>query len=386
MNIAMLNFEYPPLGGGAGRATRALARELGDLGHQAVVLTTRFGDQPAREEREGHLLLRIRAPRRREATTNPAEMLGFMFSALWRVEALLRPLRPEVVLSFFGIPCGPVGWWLGRRLGIPNVVMLRGGDIPGFLPDQLALYHRLTNPLTRFIWHRAALVVANSQGARDLALATGWGVPIEVIPNGVDTEFFRPAPRVPGEGPLKIIFVGRLNPQKALDLLLQALASPLVLASGQDWRLLLVGDGPLRGQLQSQARKLRLEGQIQFLGWQTSERLLNLYQSSDIFVLPSWDEGMPNTLLEAMACGLPSIVTRISGSQELVRAGVEGLLVDRGDTSGLASALTDLLVDASLRRRMGEHARRSAEQRSWRSITIDLVDMLAGQVLGKRDA
>lgn len=375
MRLALINYEYPPLGGGAGTATQALAREMSALGHQVAVVTTRFKGQPAREEDGGALILRVPAWRRREDCCTPPEMLSFMLSALARAPGLLRQLRPQVTLAFFGIPSGPVSWWVKQRLGAPYLVLLRGGDIPGFCPEQLAGYHRLTAPLIHWLWKRAALVVANSQGARDLALATGWGIPVAVLPNGVDTAFFHPPQGPRSQRPVTLLFVGRLSVQKGLPHLLQALAG-LEGGSCPPWRLEIVGDGPLAPQLQRQALAPELAGRVTFHGWLPRARVAQVYRQADIFVLPSLDEGMPNVLLEAMASGLPSLVTQVPGSSELVRPEREGLLVPPADVAALGQACARLLADAPLRQRLGAAARQAAQARSWGQVARDLESML----------
>jgi glycosyltransferase involved in cell wall biosynthesis len=376
MNLALINYEFPPLGGGAGRATQALACELARLGHQAVVLTTRYKTQPLVEERDGYTILRVSAPRRQEASSNPLEMLGFMLSAGLRAAGLFKKFRPQVCLAFFGIPGGPVAWMVKRSLGVPYVVLLRGGDIPGAMPEQMAWLQKASRPLIRRIWSSAALVVANSGGKRDLALATGWGIPVEVLPNGIDAQFYNPGAGCRDGQDLEILFVGRLSAVKGLDYLLLALGRVGQARPDLAWCLKLVGGGPRQTALREQARALGIESRLEFLGWLDSGQVAELYRRSGIFVLPSLDEGMPNALLEAMASGLPCLATRVPGSEELIQDGHNGFLVPPADAAALASRLELLLGNAELCRELGRRARSSAEQRSWSSVTQRLLAML----------
>ncbi len=373
MRILLINYEYPPLGGGAGNATANTARELAGLGADVLVLTASFSGLPRREERDGFVLERIPALRAHADHCRPHEMLSFTASASAAALCRGKTFRPEAMIAYFGVPCGPPAWLTRVLYGTPYIVSLRGGDVPGFQPYDLKTMHRLTKPVITFLWKRAGHVVANSAGLKELAEQSADGVPIEMIPNGVDTDVFGPASEREGsEGagrpdrPVRLLFVGRVVFQKGLDVLLDALAS---LGAKPAWTLDVVGDGPARPGLEERAREHGLDGRIRFLGWKTKEAMPGLYASSDVFVFPSRDEGMPNALLEAMASGLPAAATRISGSGELVRHGETGFLSPPEDADALARGLRELLGDARLRRRMGRAARILAEtEYSWKSV------------------
>src|SRR5262249_7766106 len=152
--------------------------------------------------------------------------------------------KPDAVIAFFGIPSGPVGLLLKLIGGRPYIVSLRGGDVPGFQPYDLALFHKLLGPVIRLLWKKAVAVVANSGGLAALGRRFAPEVPIEVIPNGVDGRKFHPA--ADGKkhpGPVRMLFVGRVVFQKGLDVLLEALAGlPVEL----DYELEIIGDGDER--------------------------------------------------------------------------------------------------------------------------------------------
>lgn len=378
MRLLLINYEYPPLGGGAGTATAALAREFAALGADVRVLTSAFGDLPARECTQGFTIVRIPAGRRRADRCTVPEMILFMLSAAIHVLGITRGWRPDAALAFFGIPGGPVAYWLRLCRRVPYLVSLRGGDVPGHQAAQLAHHHARTRPLIRLVWRSAAAVVANSEGLRREALATAPGLAIPVIPNGVDTAQFHPPPERPGSAPaaapaafpsshppIRILFVGRLSPEKSLPVVLDALARlPKTVA----WSFTIAGDGPERAHLESEAVRLGFAPRVQFAGWVARDRLLPHYQAADLFVFASTDEGMPNTVLEAMACGLPVVATRIAGCEDLVEDGATGLLVPPGNPAALAQAIAQLAADPARRAAMGAAARRRAESRfSWRT-------------------
>jgi glycosyltransferase involved in cell wall biosynthesis len=364
--ILLLNYEYPPLGGGAGNATAHLARELADLGQDVRVVTAAFADLPRKTSVDGYALRRIPSLRRQADHCSPLEMLAFMASASLALPAMARTWRPDACIAFFGIPCGPPAWLLRILRGVPYIVSLRGGDVPGFQPYDLAGYHRLTAPLIRFLWRGASHVVANSTGLAELARRSAGTTPIRVIPNGVDTECFAPAAAPTGSDAVRLCFVGRLVRQKGLDVLLAALAT---LPRHSPWRLTLVGDGPARPELAAQAARLGLGQRIHFAGWTSRETLPGLLADHDLFVFPSRDEGMPNAVLEAMATGLPVVATAIAGNEELVIPDQTGLLVPPDDASALARALERLLAAPGLRREFGAAGReRAMRDYAWQRV------------------
>lgn len=372
LSLLLVNYEYPPIGGGAGNATYHIAHDLAAAGCRVTVLTSRFRGQPAREREGDVTVVRVPVVRRRADRCTPPEMLTFIGSALLRARSVARAARPEACLAFMGLPSGPVAWWLRRSLGIPYLVLLRGGDVPGFLPGELGTYHRLTLPVIRALWRDAAAIVANSEGLRRTAQAGLPGFEIQVIPNGVDTVRFAPAAGERPPGPPRLLFVGRLSAQKNLLTLLEALAS---LRGRVEGELVLAGDGPERERLAQRAAALGLGKRVRFAGWVGRDELPGLYRGADLFVLPSWDEGMPNALLEAMASGLPVVASRIAGNEELVREGVNGYLVAPDDTAGLAERIARLAAQPDLRRRMGEASRAAAVARDWGPVAAAYLDL-----------
>lgn len=350
MRVLILNPEYPPVGGGAGNASRHLALALANLGQRVTVLTAYYDALPRLEEGAVRVI-RIPALRRRPDRSGVVEQAAFVVSGLWYTFRLARRERPDVILAFFGAPSGIIAWLLRPWLQVPYIVLLRGGDVPGFRPYDFATYHRLIGPLLRRVWHGAEAVVANSQGLRTLAQRFEPRVPVLVIPNGVDLKRFAPPVRRAWNPP-HLLFVGRVVYQKGLDVLFEALARLRDLP----WQLTIVGDGPYRAVLESQAEALGLRERIRFAGWQSPERIPDFYRQANLFVFPSRDEGMPNAVLEAMASGLPVVATRIAGNEELITPET-GRLVPKENVVALSGALGELLRDAALRQQMGEAAR-----------------------------
>jgi glycosyltransferase involved in cell wall biosynthesis len=371
MKILVLNSEYPPVGAGAGNASANIARRLVEAGDEVVVVTAAYDALAHEESLDGVRILRGPASRRRQDRSTAMEQVAFILGASIRCLSLLREFRPDVVLAFFGLPSGAVAWLLKRIYGIPYVVSLRGGDVPGFRPYDFWLYHRIAVPFLRVIWHAASGVVANSAGLRELAREFDSGVNIAVIPNGVDEARFWNAERTWSEP--RILSVGRVVHQKGLDVAVAALAG----LRNLKWEWRVAGDGPQLAYLREVVRREGLQDRVWLLGWTDMQALTGEYQAASVFLFPSRHEGMPNALLEAMASGLPAIASRIAGNEELVLPGETGLLVPADDQVSLREALRAVLVDPSQRERMGRAAhKRAAANYGWVSTARQYQEML----------
>ena len=365
MKILLVNFEYPPLGGGAANATLFLAKALVALGHEPTVLTSMLPGLPPRSMDDGIRIRRLRVARRSADRTNIREMTSFLVRSLASATRVARHEGIEGVVAFFTIPCGPVGWLLKRLKGLPYVISLRGGDVPGHVPE-IRAFHALLAPARRSILRHARAVVANSPGLARLSERMDR-VPVQVIPNGVDTELFRPPRQPHGATPFRILFVGRLHELKNVDLLLASAAA--LRDEGIAMHLDVVGDGPERPKLEALAASHRIEANVTWHGWQKKEAVAALYRDASCLVNPSKYEGLPNTVLEAMASGLPVVASDVGGNNDLVCPGETGLLFDLARPAELTSSLRSLARDPHLAGRMGAKARAVASaDYSWQGV------------------
>ena len=370
MRILLINYEYPPLGGGAANATANIARALAACGHTVFVMTSRWNDLPHEQVLAEHTVIRIPAHRTAVDRSNPLEMLSFMVSACFQVLKLRNRLAVDCTIAFFSIPSGPAAWVLKAATGAPYIVSLRGGDVPGVKVEGVQKYHILMKPVIQLLWNRAAHVVANSQSLADLAAQSSRGKPILVIPNGVDMSFFTPGVnRQRG----RWMFAGRITAQKGLDHLIEAV-SRLDPDERRSLRISVVGDGPYLPTCIQLAGRFGVSDQFEFEGWKRREQMLDYYQSSEGFVFPTLFEGMPNVLLEAMACGLPIISTRAPGVEGLVQE--NGWLVTPTNVDELSDRLRYALRHPDELRDMGESSRRIAESFSWGSVAQHYAELM----------
>lgn len=379
--LLLLNHEFPPVGGGGGQASRHLARELAAQGHQVTVVTGRFGQQPWREQAEGFTIRRLPVLRRRLDRSHPLEMLTFAWSGRVLAPQIMREFRPQAVVAFFALPAGLLARHLRKRYGLPYLVSLRGGDVPGFFPEAYGRLHRLAAPLLRLVGGEAACLVANSPGLAQLAREF-WRDrhdPLSFIPNGVDPQSFFPGPPRPAAPPLKVVTAGRLTPQKGVDRLLEALAQlpPRDRAASL---LTVIGDGPHRSRLTEQARHLGVSERVRFTGWLSREEIRSQFQSSHLFALLSRAEGMSNALLEAMACGLPVIATAAFGSTELVRQEHNGFVVPLEDSRAVAGHWRQLLQTPELLASLGQNSLNIVRGFTWQKVGTAYGELLSGML------
>jgi glycosyltransferase involved in cell wall biosynthesis len=368
MKVLFLNYEYPPLGGGAANATEYLLREYGGMPDMEVALvTSAIGSEYVREE-VGSGVVVHRIPIGKDPDDLHHQSRGNLLSYSWKAYLFARKLLREeggfdLIHAFFTVPCGFQAMLLSAESRIPYIVSLRGADVPGYSERFTAIYS-LIRPLVRLIWSRSGAVVSNSAGLRELALRTDPKQEIPIIPNGVDIGQFFPAERKGVDiGTVSILVVSRLTPRKGIRFLIRALS-----LLPDSVRLVVAGDGDERPALEALAAESGVAERVSFMGGVPHDTLPDVYREADIFCLPSLNEGMSNTVLEAIASGLPVVATVTGGTDELVTDGRNGYLVEMRSPEALAEGIGKLAADAALRARMGEASRSHAESMDWSSV------------------
>lgn len=373
MRVLLLNYEYPPLGGGAGVATAELAHHLGEQGVAVDVVTAGAGPHasPGTPERldGGVTIHRVRASRKGIHQAGAAGASSYLLNALPIVRRLVGSRRYDVAHVFFSLPTGAL-LPFARLADTPVVVSLRGSDVPGYDRSKPTLQraHRVLLPVTRWIWRRADRVVAVCDALAALARNSDPGVQVDVIQNGVDLELFRPpsTPPVRHGETIRCIAVARLIQRKGLGCLLRAWSR---LERGR-FTLEIAGDGPLEDYLKTLAAELGVEREVRFLGALDRSSLAERLRAANLFTLAPYDEAFGNVFAEALASGLPVVASDVGGIPELVRHGVHGTLVPAGDHEALANAIQRLGDDRPLRAKMATVNRAHAEATlSWAGMT-----------------
>jgi len=266
-----------------------------------------------------------------------------------------RELRECSVLRVFQVT-GAIPALIAKRwLGVPFVITY------GFWYSKLAR-SVITGSLRRAVAVLGlrvadAVIVPTPELAAHVARWVPDPAAIHLIPNGVDTDRFRPTARGP-RTTRTVLYVGRLSPEKNVETLIAAVAK---LAARFDLRLTLVGVGPLRGRLETVATELGVS--LEIVPFVDHLALPAVYAAADAFVLPSLTEGHPKVLLEAMSCGLPCVASDVGGNRSILAGKGAGLLFDPGDPGALASAIERVLMQEGLARSLGDRARAEVTER-----------------------
>ena len=311
-----------------------------------------FLSRPSRYVRTLVLAWRHRVPGARAA----------IWSTFHFVEAILLARRMEAdgvthLHNHFANSGAAVGLLASRFAGLGWSLTLHGiseFDYPAgpLLPDKIAAADFVAC-VSRFGMAQAMRVIPPAEWSK-LALVR-CGIDLADLPAGASRT-------VAGDvaAPLRLVAVGRLSPEKGLAGLLDALAR--LRDRGVAATLTLVGDGPEGAALRAHARTLGLDGAVQFAGRLDERATLCAIAAADVLALPSFMEGLPVVLMEAMALGVPVVATRVAGIPELVRDGETGLLFDPADWQGLADAIASLAVDPERRARLAAAGRRKIEE------------------------
>jgi glycosyltransferase involved in cell wall biosynthesis len=363
MKILTLNYEFPPLGGGAGAVTRDLGSQLVAMGHEVDVVSMRYKGLAKEETVGGVRVFRVPAWRRKRATCNMPEMFTYLVGARGFLLKLTKRVAYDIVHCHFAIPTGPLATMLLRRRGLPYVLTCHGSDIPMYNADRFTLAHRITRPFIRRIMRKAAAVVSPSNFLKGLIDREVGEYGARVIPNGIDVSTFEP-----GEKKKLLLMTGRLLPRKGFQHVLQAIEG-----IETDFEVHIAGDGPMMGELQAIAARLKTK--VVFHGWlhNGSDELRQLYREASVYCLPSAKENASIALLEGMLCGAAVLTTNVSGCPETV--GDCGALVDPGDVGGIRKVLTAWFADREATAELGRRARqRVLDTYDWRTVAASYAE------------
>lgn len=374
MHVLLLNYEFPPAGGGAGFATYNIGRELVKAGIKVDVLTSSIEDEPDGAMFDGMRVFRVPSWRKGIHDCGMLGAYSYVGFALKKRAWLLKHNNYDLEHFFFSLPTGILSLSPFKRRKQPYIVSLRGSDVPGYdlFNQKLEKIHKLLLPLTRSIWRNSSAVVALSNGLKKIAIETAPDQEIDIISNGIEIDSFFPADtQKTHEGPTKLITVSRLLERKGIHHLLEAIAKPTPLPV----TLTIAGTGSYEETLRSKCKELNLSHCVKFTGFIRRDQLPELYRQHDIFALPSQTESFGLVFAEAMSSGLPILGTFVGGIPELVRHETDGILVNPAKPDEIRKALETMLSDPEKRLAMGQAARQRIEEKySWKSITAQYLE------------
>ena len=363
IRVLMVVRLFHPWIGGAERQAHQLAKKLTEKGIDVQVVTGWwFRGTPKFESVDGIPVFRNHTMWHMFDIRGLRKLGGFLYIAtlwwhLWKRQGDYDIIHVHS-LSYHTFAAVLAGRWLKRK----TVTKLANS---GTASDIRKMCRNQQLPLTRYMLPMALksdrFVATNPTIAAELR---GAGVPSERVlhlTNGVETTTISPKSNYFAHRPVRLVFVGRLHEQKGVDVLLHAFQRLVRRFPADDLHLDVVGDGPLREDLQALTQELGIQDRVAFVG--STDRVSRYMSRADIFVLPSRAEGISNALLEAMAHGLPVVASRIPGNVDVVEHQRSGLLCTVNDPGSLARNLMPLLTFPDLRERLGKAARLSVQER-----------------------
>jgi glycosyltransferase involved in cell wall biosynthesis len=375
MKVLMLNYEFPPMGGGAGNATDNISKEMVKMGHDLTVLTSGYGHLPKFVLKDGVKIYRVSSWRKGIHDCGFRGAYTYLFFAAFKLLSLKKTDQFDIIHYFFSLPTGLLSLvpWAFRRT--PYIVSLRGSDVPYYdiYNSKVHFLNLALKPVNKYIWKKAKKVIALSEGLKTTALKSATNQPIGVIPNGVETELFKPNSngRQPGNQ-LRLITISRLIKRKGIDHILKALAE----LRDEKIGLMIVGTGSYEDYLKKLCTKLKLNDIVKFYGYCSREELPKLYNNADVFILPSLAESFGLVFAEAMACGLPIIGAKTGGIVDLVLK-ENGILVEPGSIDEIKEAIVEMRKKSNdMMQNMGKANRRRIDTYySWKDVAQKYLDL-----------
>jgi len=371
--LQVTNDLYPEVVGGIPLHTHHLCRDLSRMGYYTTVLT-------CSRSNHGHAKIDDYNVIYRKILFSP---LGNSFSP--HIFRTLLKIRDDydLIHAHCHLFLSTIMASLVRRIGSPPLIITTHGIMSASAPDWFNLLYMKT--IGKWTLKSADRVICYTEMEKD-KLANMLKIDsekISVIPNGVDTDLFRPDPNNNKQSnqsnAITILWVGRFVRGKGVEYLIQA--AKILVKEVPDLKILLVGDGPSKGKIKGLIEKFNLKKNVIIKENVPNENMPEVYQKSDIFVLPSLNEGVPKTLLEAMACGIPVIISEFPHLEELIKNA--GLTFPKGDVHALADKIMRLIRDRELAKELGNNGRNKiVEGHSWGNTvlkTTELYEEVAGR-------
>jgi len=365
----MLNYEFPPIGGGAAKANLCLLRQFAGREDLHVDMLTSAPKLGFKSEKfsENIIIHKIGIRKKNLHFWRRIEVIEWLVKAGFYYRMLLRKNDYDLAHAFFGFP---TGWLCYRKAGkLPYIISLRGSDVPG-QNARLQLDYKILAPVFGAIWKKASALVACSDGLKERAMRFMPSCSVDVIPNGVELDRFFPAETAEKSKTLRLLTVGRLSVTKRIDMLIDAVE--ILHRTAIKLHLTIVGGGKMERQLRNIVTERELSGVIEITGRMESENMPEVYRRNDIFISASMQEGMSNAMLEAMSSGLPIVTTRCEGLAELIDG--NGLIVEQDNIEEIAKAVKRLADDSKLYKQMSTAARKQAEKFDWANVASSYIE------------
>ncbi len=350
MRILHCNYEYPPLGGGGGVFNKQIAEELAKR-HTVDILTSQGMGLPSFSVENGVNIYRVPVYfRSMQAAANLPSMLAYLPSGYRTGVRLLKEHSYDVINTHFAVPSGPLGDWLARKAGIPNVLTVQGGDLYDPSKFMSPHRHRILRSIVKGVLTKADAVVAASKNSiSNVHNFYDPDLDCNYIPLGIE----RPPQQIDSprerygltDEDIALVTVGRLVSRKGLDRLVKVIKN----FNNSNVHLLIVGSGPQQEVLENLTRELNITDQVHFLGQVNDQEKQEALKLSDIYVSTSQHEGFGIVYLEAMAAGLPVICYDYGGQTDFLASDITGYVVKLNDEAAFLDACK-ILIDQPVKR------------------------------------
>lgn len=312
MKILMLNYEYPPLGGGGATVTKELCQKLDELGDKVEIVTMGFKKLPRIEEIGNTRVHRVKCWRSKQRVCHPWEQLSYCYRAYCYIKRNLDVKSFDFVHCHFIIPTGILALWLKKKYGIKYVVTAHGSDVIGHNQSRFATLYKIVKPYWKKILKNASRVTAPSQYLVDKIHETSPNINVDLVPNGIDTSIY-----VPGEKKRSIVTLTRLQASKGVQDLIEACAG----LDLNGWEINILGDGPYRSNLESLVAEKALNNSIHFRGHVDGEERIRYLREAAVIFSGSRFESFSLSVLEGSLCGCNVVASSIE--PHIMLAGAE---------------------------------------------------------------
>ncbi len=357
MRILVINYEYPPIGGGGGFVTRDIFEQIVKFGHDVSIITSNFQGLKRHEIVNGVEIFRVPVLyRKKMEVANLPSMLSYFPSSVFHALFVMKGHEYDVINTHFAIPCGPAGYILSKLFRVPNILSLHGGDI--FDPSKSLSPHKtpLLSTTVQAMINKADRVVAQSSDTK--ANANHYykvNREIDIIPLGIKQPVFKRKNRKEFDldsDDIVFVTIGRLIKRKNLDDVIEILAR---LKHRYKTKFLIVGEGPERAHLEELTREYDLKGLVRMMGNVSDEVKFQLLHLSDCYLSTALHEGFGLVFLEAMECGLPVICYNHGGQNDFLVNGKTGFLVKLGDKESFHNRIIDIIQEEDLKNAMSNY-------------------------------
>ncbi|SFC74078.1 glycosyltransferase family 4 protein [Butyrivibrio sp. YAB3001] len=343
MNILVLNYEYPPLGGGAAPVSRDISEKLAEAGNKVTLVTMGFKGLPAFEIVNGVEIHRLKCWRSKKSSCMPWEQYTYIMAAKKFLSKELAKNSYDVCHTHFIIPTGEVSKWVHKKYNLPVVITAHGSDVEGYNSKKyMRIMHIFLRPFWKQIVNETYKVISPSKFLEELMLKA-YNRPDEYffIPNGIDVKKYSDLQKQGIPKKKTVLLMGRMQKYKNMQTALMAL-SKLDL---NGWEIKILGDGPYRPELEKLVEEKGLAKNVKFFGWveNGSKQQMDILAEASIYITASEFENCPMSVLETIAAGCYPLLSDIRAHRQLVPE--EEFYFEPHDVDGLANKLSKYMAN-----------------------------------------